>query len=144
LDRCEGSMLETGESSTIAPPPRRSPRCRAGCTILTILWFLLLLTPCVGIVLATQGDIVIPQGSVPGHEIRIWLISEADQRGLGLSSATIDQTNSNALCVETSARFILWTGNAAPLTSCVCYTRDSEEQAWSTISVENRACESDG
>ena len=137
-------MTELLEDQPVAPPRRRGPVRRVGCTILVILWFLLLLTPCVGIVLATQGDIVIPQGNAPGHEIRIWLIAEADERGLGLSTASVPQSESNALCVETSARFILWAGNVDPLTSCVCYTRDTEEQAWSTVSVENRACESGG
>lgn len=129
---------------TPAPPRRRSPARRMGCTIAVILWFLLLLTPCFCIALATQGDIVIPQGSAPGQEIRIWLIMEADQRGLAVSSATVQQPAANVLCVESSARFILWTGSTDPLTSCVCYTRDGEEQPWSTVSVDNRACESGG
>lgn len=133
-------MTETPEANTPPTSRRRSPACRVGCTILVILWFLLLLTPCLAIILATQGDIVIPQGSVPGHEIRIWLISEADQRGIGISSASVQQTDANALCLETNARFILWAGNADSLTLCECYTRESEDQAWSTVSVEDRAC----
>ena len=137
-------MADNTVNDEIVKPRRRSPLRRAGCTIVVILWFVLLLTPCVGIALATQGDIVISQGNAPGQEIRIWLITEADERGLGLSSATLQQPDSNNLCVETSTRFILWTGQADPLTSCVCYTRDMEEQVWSTVSVENRACESSG
>jgi hypothetical protein len=138
-------MAENTEINDVPPPPRRrSPVRRAGCTIAVILWFLLLLTPCFCIVLATRGEIVIPQGTAPGQEIRIWLIMEADQRGLGISSTSVQQAGPNALCVESDTRFVLWTGRADPLTSCVCYERTGEDQSWSTASVANRACESGG
>lgn len=137
-------MTDNEAGDEIVSPRRRSPLRRLGCTIIVIIWFVLLLTPCLGIVLATQGDLVIPQGNAPGHEIRIWLITEADSRGVGISSAVVHQRESDALCVETNTRFILWAGNADPLTSCVCYSRSNAEAAWSTVSVEDQACESDG
>lgn len=123
-------------------PRRRRPARRAGCTIVVILWFLLLLTPCVCIALITQGEIIIPQGSAPGQEIRIWLIMEADQRGLGVSTTSVQQPQPSALCVESDTRFLFWTGSAEPLTSCVCYERTGEDQPWSTTSVANGVCES--
>jgi hypothetical protein len=134
-------MAENVEVEDAPPPRRRSGVRRAGCTVAVILWFLLLLTPCFCVVLVSQGDIILPQGSAPGQEIRIWLIMEAEQRGLGVSSTSVEQTEANALCVESSTRFILWTGRADPLASCVCYERSEADQSWSTVSVVNRACE---
>lgn len=119
---------------------QRSPLRRAGCTVLVVLWFLLLLTPCFCITLATQGEIIIPQGSAPGQVIRIWLIMEADERGVGVSSTSVQQANENALCVETDTRFILWSGSAEPSASCECYEREDPDQQWSLLSVSNDTC----
>lgn len=133
-------MTLVDEVNGITPPRPRSRLRRAGCPVLVILWFLLLLAPCLCIVLATQGEIVIPQGSAPGQAIRIWLIMEADQRGLGLSSTSVQQVDENALCVESDIRFLLWSGSAESSSSCECYERASAEQQWSLLSVSNDAC----
>jgi hypothetical protein len=135
-------MSETPETNDT--PGKRSLVRRVGCWIAVVVWFLLLLTPCFCIALATQGEIIIPQGSAPGQQIRIWLIMETEQRGLGVSSASVKQTEPNALCVETNTRFLFWTGQSDPLVSCECYMQDSADQPWSTVSVANQACESDG
>jgi hypothetical protein len=125
-------------------PRRRSPIRRVGCGASLVLWFLLLLTPCFCFVLASQGEIIIPQGSAPGQQIRIWLIMEVQQRGFGISSAAVSQPEPNALCVESRTRFLLWVGSAESSVSCECYMRASEDEAWAAVSVENRACETGG
>ena len=68
----------------------------------------------------------------------IWLISEADERGLGVSSASVyPGASENELCVQTDVRYFLWTGRADPVGYCECYTRSAENQPWVfTDSVE--------
>ena len=111
-------------------PPRRSPIRRAGCIVALVIWFVILLLPCFLIVLAVQQEIVITTGSAPGQELRLWLISEADERGLGLSSASVYQSSANALCVETNVHFLLWTGHSDPVLYCDCYQRASASAEW--------------
>ena len=69
----------------------RSPLRRLGCGCALLFWFLLLLSPCVFIVLATQGQITFSQGDLPGQELRIWLIQEAKEQGLGISTTSVLQ-----------------------------------------------------
>ncbi len=122
------------------PPSRRSPLRRVGCGLLLVIWFAVLLLPCALIVLAVQQEIVISQGSAPGQQTRLWLISEADERGFGLSTSTVTQTSDNALCVETDVRFLLWTGQAEPLSYCECYVRAGADAAWSLTSSTSAEC----
>ena len=133
---------ETTEQPVAMPVPqrRRSPLRRAGCTVLVVLWFLILLVPCFCLALATQGEITIPQGSAPGQVIRVWLINEADERGLGVSSTSVQQIDADHLCVESSTRYLLWAGIADPSVSCECYAREAADQPLTTISVANEAC----
>ena len=123
-----------------AVPRRRSPIRRAGCIIAVLVWFLILLLPCFLIVLAVQQEIVISTGSAPGQQTRLWLISEADQRGLALSTASSRESNPNAVCVETNVHFYLWTGKSDPLSYCDCYQRDKADSPWSQVSTEAGAC----
>ena len=128
-------MTETTEG-----PRRRSPLRRAGCIIALLIWFAILLLPCFLIVLAVQGEITISTGSAPGQQTRLWLISEPDERGLALSSASVTQSDANALCVETSVRFLLWTGKTEPSVYCECYARASADAPWSATEMTAAAC----
>lgn len=128
------------QGSGVAVRPKQSRLRRGGCAVLLVLWFLILLLPCFCLALATQGEIVIPQGGAPGQVIRVWTIMEADQRGLGVSSTSAQEQNANALCVETITHYLLWMGSEVPSTSCECYERASANAPWSTTSVSNQAC----
>jgi hypothetical protein len=130
----------TTETVLSPVPPRRSPIRRAGCIAGLILWFLILLTPCFLIVLATQGEITITTGGAPGQQTRIWLVSEADQRGIVLSTASVRQPSENALCVQTNVRFFLWAGEAEPTTYCECYERVSSGDPWELASTASGVC----
>lgn len=127
-------MAETTEK------PRRSPLRRAGCIAALVIWFAILLLPCFLIVLATQQEIVISTGGAPGQQLRLWLISEADERGLALSTASVQQSDANNICVETNVRFLLWAGNSDPLSYCECYQRASDAESWSLTSSDGAAC----
>ncbi|MBE2270327.1 MAG: hypothetical protein IAE80_18980 [Anaerolinea sp.] len=123
-------------------PARRSPIRRIGCTVLLIFWFTLLLLPCALFVLATQGEISISQGGLPGQHIRLWLINEMDERGLGVSSTSVTQTDPNAACIQTNASFLLWAGQAEPLSYCDCYVRADADSAWQSASTAAGECAS--
>jgi hypothetical protein len=126
-------------------PPRRSLIRRVGCGIALVLWFTLLLAPCGLIVMATQGEIAIPQGSLPGQTIRVWLINEADERGLGTASTSIYQPdNLNTICLQTDSRFLLWYGRPEPSVSyCECFTRATSSAEWGFLSVSEGVCNSE-
>ena len=101
--------------------PPRSPIAKLGCGIALIIWFSLLLAPCFMFILATRGEISIATGEAPEQRLRIWLIQEARQSGLGVSNASVKQVDEN-VCVQTSVTFILWRGEASPTEYCECYT----------------------
>lgn len=136
-------IQETSNAPVILTPAprRRSPLGRLGCGIALVVWFFLLLTPCMLILLATQNEITIPLGGdAPDHEIRLWLIQEIDERGLGISTTSILQTEPDALCVQTRSRFMLWQGEAEPIAYCECYTRSAADAEWTYSSMKGEAC----
>ena len=118
-------------------PPKRSRVRRIGCTILVVIWFLLLLTPCLVVVLASRGEISISTGSAPEQRTRIWLLMEATQRGLGVSTASVHEAG-DQLCVQTDVRFLLWQGSQAPTSYCECYTHNADR--YDFVSTNSGAC----
>ncbi len=135
----------TPEEVTSQPQPSRLPRnpvARLGCILLLILWFALLFTPCIigFLVIQGQGEIRIPQGDAPEQMLRVWLISEAAQRGIGISSTTAFYTDENAVCIETTVSYVLWYGEGEPATYCDCYTRSTPADSWSLVQTNTGAC----
>ncbi len=127
-------------SVPISEPRRRNPLRRVGCIIALVVWFLILLLPCFLIVLAVQQEIVISTGGAPGQQTRLWLISEADERGLGVSTTSTRQSNENAICVETDVHFYLWAGKSDPSSYCDCYQRENASTPWSRAGTTPGAC----
>jgi len=122
--------------------PRRSPARRAGCAVLLILWFGLLMVPCLCAVIAINQEIVLPLGPAPGQHVRAWLIMEAEQRGLGISTPRVTGDEaSGALCVETHNRFVLWQGREADAIYCECYERGDDGAGCTLTSTTSQACE---
>jgi hypothetical protein len=115
----------------------RHPLRNPGCVVALIIWFVVLLSPCFMIVLAVRGEISIPTGGAPEQRLRIWLIQEARQSGIGMSSASVQQ-NSENLCVQTTVSFILWRGEAEPTQYCECYAQS--ETGWQPTLAEPGAC----
>jgi hypothetical protein len=136
----EDPNLAQQSASEPLPRPPRSPIRRLGCTLAVIVWFLILLLPCFLGVLAVQQEISINTGSLPGQQIRLWLISEAEQRGLALSTGTVHQSVDNAACVQTNVNYYLWTGSEAPSIYCDCYERSSSDMPWSYVTSTAGAC----
>lgn len=132
-------------AETLTPPetpPARSPLRRPGCVIALILWFGLLMLPCPMFVLATQGEISLSLGSAPGQQARLWLVMEADARGLGLSLPRVTGSDT-ALCVQTDVRYFFWAGSAEPVSYCECYTRAAPSGAWSAAGTTPGVCPAD-
>ena len=118
-------------------PQRRHPLKRPGCIIGLIIWFLILLTPCFMIALAAQGEIAIQTGGAPEQRIRLWLIQEADQSGIGISTP-MTVTRDQGICVETNVSFVLWRGQADATRYCECYVQVNDN--WQTTSTAQGSC----
>jgi hypothetical protein len=118
---------------------RRSPWQRTGCALAVLLWAVLMMIPFLLLVLALRGEVAISTGDAPGQQMRVWLIMDAAQRGVGISTAAASETGDN-VCVQTEVRFLLWQGQAeAPQTYCECYQRGTDGD-WRTASVSAKAC----
>lgn len=127
------------QERAVQPPRWRAIR-RAGCGVALIVWFLLLLTPCLLLVLAVQGDLRIATGSAPGQELRVWLIMEAETRGVGISNGVVRAVTEGGLCVETQITYALWAGSEDGSVYCECYGRSNESEEWSSVSSLGGDC----
>jgi hypothetical protein len=134
------SSLRPAAAKPAAPPKPTSPLRRLGCGLLLVLWFVLLLTPCGLFLIAMTGELTVPTGGLPEQELRIWLVMEADQRGLGISTGAPQDVTETAFCIQTDTRFALWAGRGQPASYCDCYTRADAASAWSLASVAQGAC----
>ena len=139
----EEIVPSASEVSVIAPPRFRTVR-RAGCLVLLVFWFALLLSPCFAIVLATQGQITISQGDLPEQEIRIWLIMEDEQRGIGFSSTAAHPLpealgDHSGTCVQTDVHYVLWQGDGQATTYCSCWAKDSAND-WELLATYSFTC----
>jgi hypothetical protein len=117
------------------------PLRRLGCGLLLLVWFLVMLTPCFVIVLATQREIVIQYSDIPQDELRIWTIQERDLRGIGIANSrrvTVTATTGDATCTVIDIRFVLWQGQAESARSCACY--ELRDGAWRETTIGDAAC----
>ena len=131
---------EAGSNEDNTPPAvprRRGPLRRVGCTIGVILWVLVLLIPCIFITLAVRYEITVDTGSAPEQRLRLWLIMEAEQRGVGFSNTSVQESEGQT-CVQTDVQFFLWQGAAEPVSFCNCYERGAED--WINTSAQPGAC----
>lgn len=131
------------EPTETTPPRPRSLLRRLGCILALALWFFLLLTPCFLIRLATEGELRLRLGDAPDQEARVWLVMEADQRGVGYSMPSVYAGEDTAsVCVQTDVRYLLWVGTEAgkPVTYCECHSRPSADDDWTLTSTYDGAC----
>lgn len=121
-------------------PRKRTLLGRIGCVLGLLIWAVLIFMPCIIGILVTQGEINIGLGSAPGQNLRIWLIMEPDERGIGISSPSVQQ-NGNQICVQTDVRYLLWMGSEEPSTYCDCYTRTAADTEWEYTETSLGRCE---
>lgn len=122
-----------------APPKPPGLMRRVGCTILVVIWFAFVLSPCALLTLARDGQLSITTGELPGQEMRIWLVMEIDQRGVGISTTSQREVD-GAQCLQTDVRFVFWQGEDEPLSYCECYTRTDTESMWTPVSNQQGMC----
>jgi hypothetical protein len=106
---------------------------------LVAVWLLILLIPAFFIVMTINGEVTIPLGDAPEQNLRIWLISEARVRGLGVASGGVASRSETDVCVETDLRYLLWQGTQAPSTYCECFMRSGDD-GWSFASGWEGLC----
>lgn len=119
---------------------RRGPLARLGCALGLVIWLILILSPCILIALAAQGEISISTGDAPDQRLRIWLIMEATQRGVGISNASIHAQESGQTCVQTETSFLLWQGKSESVIYCECYQHTDGSQDWTPMRLTTGAC----
>ncbi len=121
-------MSESNENLSSSIPLRkpRSIRKRLGCGFILLLWFGLILTPCLCIVLATQGEISVQLGNPSANVLRFWLVNEARERGIGISSPTVFNISANAVCIRTNVSFLFWQGQGKSTNFCECYVHTGD------------------
>lgn len=120
---------------------------RLGCIFALVIWFSILLLPCFFIVLATQQEIIVSQGRLPGQDLRIWLIMEANQRGLAFSSTSTYPAQGveaqEGICLQTNVSYFLWQGTGENSAYCDCYANSgtNETPSWTLLTTEGNACQ---
>jgi len=126
---------------------KRSLPRRLGCWLLTVIWFLILLTPCGLFYLAANGEIRLQHSQIPDPHahprLLISLISESADRGLRIERSAIQAADKvTQLCVETAVTFLLWesSGGNQNAQFCDCYLRADEDSAWQIQSTYGAAC----
>ncbi|MDZ4768770.1 MAG: hypothetical protein SGJ24_06545 [Chloroflexota bacterium] len=136
----DGEGVAPLETVTTVPPARRSIIRRLGCGVALVVWFALVMTPCLLITLATQGQITVRTGELPEQELRIFLQMDADNRGLVVSNAAVKMQSDQRICLETTVNYLLWTGREEANIYCSCYIRDAVSQPWTSAETTIDAC----
>lgn len=117
-----GPRRTSAEQANIPFPPA------VGCFISLITGALAVMVFFFVLTLAKQGEVSFKRGEL--GEIRIWLIRQGENRGLGLSSTRIVHGSERAgeACVETKVQFLLWkSGEGIQNTNyCECYRLQGE------------------
>ena len=131
-----------------AAPQRPGLIRRAGCGLLLIFWFCLLLTPCGLFYLAANQEFRLDHREIPQPHAHPWLlislISEQTDRGIRIERSSLAGATSgaNRVCVETSVRFLLWeaSGGNQDTRYCDCYQRADTESSWQLEATFSDAC----
>ena len=132
---------ETPPATPVPIKPKRGPLGRLGCALGLLVWIVLILSPCLLFTLATQGELTLALGSAPGQTARLWLVMEADERGIGLSTPSVQASgDGHALCVQTDVRYFLWQGRVEPSSYCECYRRANADAAWEAVTLNEGIC----
>jgi hypothetical protein len=136
-----------GEEAVLAAP-RRGILGRLGCAGALVIWFTLLLTPIMLIVLAAQGEIGLWYGgSVPDSEahplLQVRLLMDIENQGFSLTHSSIRAQNDTSTCMQTDVRYFLWEGEGEDATYCDCYHRANADAPWDYLASSLGACGAD-
>ncbi len=122
--------------SPLSKPQSRLRRLRCG--IGAVIWIILLLLPCIAIALISQGEIAVQLGDVPGQSLRVWLIQDASERGVGIARPSIHTDQNSNTCLQTDTSFIMWMGKGDATSFCECYAHEGD--TWKSVSSAQGSC----
>ena len=131
---------ETENQEPAVVRKKRGPLARLGCALGLIIWAILILSPCILIALAVQGEISISTGEAPDQRLRVWVIMEAAQRGVGISNASVRPSADGQTCVQTDTSFLLWQGRGEPVSYCECYQHEDGSKEWIPVGTTPGEC----
>lgn len=124
---------------------RRGCLWRFGCVV---LWLPLMLLPLFLFLLATQGEVALwHNASFPSSAehpfLQVKLLMDIDTRGLNITRSYISTppSGSDAVCVQTNVRFLLWQGQGEAVDYCDCYApHDDGSDGWTFVSTNSGLC----
>ena len=82
-----------------------------------IVWLFIMAFPVVAFTLSTRGQINL--GNEQGNHIRIFLLQEVDNEGVGFEWTRETRRSEN--CLTTSINYLMWDGEGEPVTFCQCF-----------------------
>jgi hypothetical protein len=110
---------------------------RIGCLSMLIVWFVLMLSPCLLLTVIVRGEATLPLSDKPGHQIRMFKVFEDDVRGFGLSWGSAEQgDSSDDVCIKSHVRYFTWQGSGENVDFCQCYSHVDDDWIAGT-SVDN-------
>lgn len=134
----ENTQDPSDNSHIVALLKPRSRLRRLGCGIGLVIWVILLFLPCLAIVLISQAEIAVQLGDIPGQSLRIWLVQDAAERGIGIARPSVLADEKANTCLQTDTSFILWMGKGESTSYCECYVYDGEN--WKSVSAAQQSC----
>lgn len=118
---------------------------RAGCGVLLVIWFTVLLLPLLLFVLAVEGNITIShRGDVPDKiqhpRFQAFLLMEPEVRGLQFTRSSVKREGNRDLCIQVTVSYLLWEGEGIPAAYCDCYARESGDADWQYVNTIQPTC----
>jgi hypothetical protein len=89
------------------------------------IWAVAMLFPLTTVLLATQKQIEL--GSARGRQLRLFLLQEPDQEGVGLewTRPVAASVQSGDRCRQTRVVYFMWAGEGDNVTYCRCFSGGS-------------------
>jgi hypothetical protein len=87
-----------------------------GYLVFLLVWLVLISLPTFAFILAARGQIEL--GSSESQYLRVFLLQEKDDEGLGVEYAR--SVSSQPHCLQTSVSYFLWAGQAQNVAFCQC------------------------
>ena len=99
---------------------------RLAFVLLLFAWAVIMAFPVVAVLLATQNQLQI--GEEQGRRVRLFLLQEPEQEGIGFEWARPAEREGEAQCLQTSISYLMWVGEGQNVTFCQCFAGDGSLQ----------------
>lgn len=140
----EQSEVEAEALPTPSPTMNRSFKNlfirRCVCLSFIVVSILLFVAPCFFVTLMVRGELVFSLSDRPGHEVRLFRLSEKDLGGVGLTWSSLkNETDDGDYCLQTSVKYLVWEGEGENLSYCQCYAKVGNDE-WNPTSATEAEC----